>query len=84
MHVVNNFLAYGLALSFGDFTEAVNATGPSSWWMIFSTLTQSLVYLALALGVARAMRLGTTGPAVGRLLPPPTGDPVLVGPPPRV
>lgn len=84
MHVVNNFLAYGLALSFGDFTEAVNATGASSWWMIFSTLTQSLVYLALALGVARAMRLGITGPAVGRLLPPPTGDPVLVGPPPRV
>ncbi len=84
MHVLNNFLAYGLALAFGDFTEAVNATGASSWWMIFSTLTQSLVYLALALWVARAMGLSTTGPAVGSALPPPSGDPVLEASPPRV
>ena len=84
MHVLNNFLAYGLALAFGDFTEAVNATGASSWWMIFSTLTQSLVYLALALWVARAMGLSTTGPAVGGALPPPSGDPVLEASPPRV
>ena len=84
MHVLNNFLAYGLALAFGDFTEAVNATGASSWWMIFSTLTQSLVYLGLALWVARAMRLSTTGPAVGGALPPGPGDPVFEASPPRV
>ncbi|MCY7400336.1 MAG: CPBP family intramembrane metalloprotease [Nocardioides sp.] len=84
MHVLNNFLAYGLALSFGDFTEAVNATGASSWWMIFSTLTQSLVYLGLALWVARAMGLSRTGPPVGGVLPPSSGDPVLEASRPRV
>lgn len=84
MHVLNNFMAYGLALAFGDFTEAVNASGPSSWWTIFSTLTQSLVYLGLALWVARAMGLSRTGPAVGGALPPPSGDPVLEASPPRV
>ena len=84
MHILNNFLAYGLALAFGDFTEAVNATGASSWWMIFSTLTQSLVYLGLALWVARAMGLSRTGPPVGGVLPPSAGDPVLEASRPRV
>lgn len=59
MHVLNNFLAYGLALSFGDMTEALNATGGSSWWMILTTLTQSLVYLALAIWTARRMGIAT-------------------------
>jgi membrane protease YdiL (CAAX protease family) len=84
MHVLNNFLAYGLALSFGDMTESLNATGPSSPWMIVSTLTQSLVYLGLATWLARAMGLDDTGPSVGGALPPAAGDPVLAGPPPRV
>lgn len=68
MHVLNNFMAFGLALAFGDMTEALNATGPSSWWMIASTLTQSLVYLGLAVWVARAMGLDDRGPAVGAVL----------------
>jgi hypothetical protein len=59
MHVLNNFLAYGLALAFGDMTTTLNPTG-SSWWNIPVTLTQSLVYLALAVLVARRMRLSTT------------------------
>ncbi|PKH44263.1 hypothetical protein SAMN05192575_102305 [Nocardioides alpinus] len=84
MHVLNNFLAFGLALAFGDLTTALNATGGSSWWMILSTLTQSLVYLALATWVARAMGMVNVGPAIGSTLPPPVGDPVLEGPPPRV
>ncbi len=84
MHVLNNFLAFGLALAFGDLTSALNATGGSSWWMILSTLTQSLVYLALASWVARAMGLVNEGPPVGGVLPPPTGHPELVGQPPRV
>jgi uncharacterized protein len=83
MHVLNNFFAYALALSFGDMTEALNATAPSSWWMIATTLTQSLVYLALASWVAKAMGLVSTGPPVGRVLPPP-GHPELVAQPPRV
>jgi membrane protease YdiL (CAAX protease family) len=85
MHVLNNFLAFGLALAFGDLTTALNAEGGSSWWMILSTLTQSLVYLGLASWVARAMGLVDTGPPVGGApLPPPAGDPVLAAPPPRV
>jgi len=84
MHVLNNFLAFGLALAFGDLTTALTATGGSSWWMILSTLTQSLVYLALASWVAKGMGLVNVGPPVGRALPPPSGDPVLEGSAPRV
>ncbi|WP_210648693.1 CPBP family intramembrane glutamic endopeptidase [Nocardioides sp. SYSU D00065] len=84
MHVLNNFLAFGLALAFGDLTTALNASGPTSWWMIVSTLTQSLVYLALASWVAKAMGLVDAGPPVGGALPPPSTDPVLEGSPPRV
>ena len=85
MHVLNNFLAFGLALAFGDLTTALNAEGGSSWWTILSTMTQSLVYLGLATWVARAMGLVDAGPPVGGTpLPPAGGDPVLAGPPPRV
>lgn len=55
MHVLNNLLAFGLALLFGDMTETLQAEG-GSWWMIPATLTQSLVYLGLTTYVAR--RLG--------------------------
>ena len=65
MHVLNNFLAYGVALALGDMTESLNATGPSTWWMVPATLVQSLVYLVLAAWVAKAMRLEVRGPAVG-------------------
>jgi uncharacterized protein len=56
MHVLNNFLAFGLALAFGDMGSTLNPTG-GSWWTIPVTLTQSLVYLVLALLVARRMGL---------------------------
>ncbi len=65
MHVLNNFLAYGLALAFGDMATTLNPTG-SSWWNIPVTLTQSLVYLVLAVLVARRMGLATT--TTGRVL----------------
>ena len=68
MHVLNNFFAFGLALAFGDMTETLNATVTSSWWMILTTLTQSLVYLGLAVWVAKAMGLVDRGPAVGSVL----------------
>ena len=48
MHVLNNWLAFGLALAFGDMGSTLNPTG-GSWWTIPVTLTQSLVYLGLAL-----------------------------------
>ncbi|MDX6372025.1 MAG: protease family protein [Nocardioidaceae bacterium] len=66
MHVLNNFLAYGFALAFSDMTSALNPTG-GSWWTLPTTLTQSLVYLALAMwaarrmGIARAVDRGSTG-----------------------
>jgi membrane protease YdiL (CAAX protease family) len=89
MHVLNNFLAFGLALAFGDLTTALNATGDSSWWTIISTLTQSLVYLGLATWVAKAMGVVSVGPPVGGAVPPPAAEtgssgPVLEGPRPRV
>jgi membrane protease YdiL (CAAX protease family) len=65
MHVLNNFVAYGLALAFGDMATTLNPTS-SSWWNIPVTLTQSLVYLALAVLVARRMGLSTT--TTGRVL----------------
>lgn len=60
MHVLNNWVAFGLALAFGDMGSALNPTG-GSWWMIPSTLAQSLVYLALAYAVSRRMGLRNTG-----------------------
>ena len=56
MHVLNNLLAFGLALAFSDMSSALNPTG-GSWWTLPVTLTQSLVYLGLALLVARRMGL---------------------------
>ena len=65
MHVLNNFLAYGLALAYSDMASTLNPTG-GSWWSIPVTLTQSLVYLVLAVAVCRRMGLPTRTP--GRVL----------------
>jgi uncharacterized protein len=59
MHVLNNFVAFGFAIAFGEMDTALNP-GEASWWMLPSTLTQSFVYLGLAVLVARAMRLRRT------------------------
>jgi membrane protease YdiL (CAAX protease family) len=59
MHVLNNFLAFGLALAFADMSSALNPTG-GTWWSLPGTLTQSLVYLVLATWTARRMGLATT------------------------
>jgi uncharacterized protein len=64
MHVLNNWLAFGLALAYGDMASTLNPTG-GSWWSIPVTLTQSLVYLGLAVLVARRLGVSTaTGPPV--------------------
>ena len=64
MHVLNNWLAFGVALAFGDMSSALNPSG-GTWWSIPVTLTQSLTYLALAWWVARQMGLtNRTDPAV--------------------
>lgn len=59
MHVLNNWLAFGLALAYGDMGSSLNPTG-GTWWSIPVTLTQSLAYLVMALWVARRMGLSTT------------------------
>lgn len=59
MHVLNNFLAFGLALAYTDMTSALNPTG-GSWWSLPATLTQSLVFYVLAARVADRMGLART------------------------
>lgn len=64
MHVLNNLLAFGLALAFGDMTSALNPTG-GTWWSIPVTLTQSLVLLGLVVWVARRRGIATHAGAAG-------------------
>ena len=59
MHVLNNFLAFGIALAFSDMTSALNPTG-GTWWSLPVTLTQSLAYLALVLWWARRRGVATS------------------------
>jgi membrane protease YdiL (CAAX protease family) len=59
MHILNNFLAFGFALSFGDLTSTLNVS-EVSWWNIVLTVTQSGVYAVLVLWVARRMGLQQT------------------------
>ncbi|MDN4172800.1 type II CAAX endopeptidase family protein [Nocardioides sp. SOB77] len=59
MHVLNNWLAFGIALAFGDMTSALNPSG-GTWWSLPVTLTQSLAFLGLTLLVARAMGVRRT------------------------
>jgi membrane protease YdiL (CAAX protease family) len=56
MHVLNNWLAFGLALLFGDMDSVLTPTG-GTWWTLPSTLTQSLVYLGIVVAAGRALRL---------------------------
>jgi membrane protease YdiL (CAAX protease family) len=58
LHVLNNFLAFGIALTFGDLSTTLTVT-EVSWWNIVLTVTQSGVYIVLVLLVARRMRLQT-------------------------
>ena len=78
MHVLNNLMAFGLALAFGDMTESIAAEG-GNWWMIPVTLTQSLVYLALVTYAARRRGLQARTSVGGT-----DGPPVLVGHEPAV
>ncbi|MCW2819239.1 MAG: hypothetical protein JWR42_2026 [Marmoricola sp.] len=56
LHVVNNILAFGLALFFGDIT-AVLKVSEASWWQLPVTLTQNGLYLVMVLLVARRTHL---------------------------
>ncbi len=56
MHILNNFLAFGFAISFGDLTESLTVS-EVGWANILLTLTQAGVYAALVLLVANKMAL---------------------------
>lgn len=56
LHILNNFLAYGFALTFGDLTESLTVS-EVSWWNVPVTLTQEGVYAVLVVLVARRMGL---------------------------
>lgn len=58
LHILNNFLAFGIAVAFGDLTQTLNVSHVS-WWNIVLTITQSGVYLGLVVLVARRMGLQT-------------------------
>jgi uncharacterized protein len=76
MHVLNNWLAFGIALAFSDMASSLNPTG-GDWWTIPVTLTQSLVYLGLVVWAARRMGIRTTTDTASE-------PGVLVGSGPRV
>ncbi|HWJ09483.1 MAG TPA: type II CAAX endopeptidase family protein [Nocardioides sp.] len=65
MHVLNNFLAFGLAIAFGDMTDTLMPSD-GTWWSIPVTLVQSLSYLALTLAMAR--RMGVQARTEGAIL----------------
>lgn len=58
LHILNNFLAYGFALTFGDLTESLTIS-EVSWWNVPVTLTQEGLYAFLVVLVARRMGLQT-------------------------
>jgi membrane protease YdiL (CAAX protease family) len=58
LHVLNNFLAFGIALTFGDLSTTLTVS-EVSWWNIVLTVTQSGVYIGLVLLVAKRMHLQT-------------------------
>lgn len=59
MHVINNWVALGLGVMFGDMNATLQPTG-GSWATIAVTVVQSLLYLALALKIAQRMGLSRT------------------------
>jgi hypothetical protein len=56
MHILNNFLAFGFALTFGDLTESLTVS-EVGWSNILLTLTQAGVYATLVLWTAGKMGL---------------------------
>jgi hypothetical protein len=80
LHILNNYVAFGFALLFGDITGTLNVQ-EVSWWNLPLTVTQSLVFLVLVLLVARRMRLRnkTDPPALETSPTPAAGAPIPIG-----
>ena len=63
-HVLNNLIAFGLTLAYGDMTSALNPEG-GTWWDVLLSVLKSVVFVALSIWAARRMGLQTrTRPGV--------------------
>ena len=60
LHVLNNLVAFGFALAFGNITTALNSSS-ASWWQLPVTITQNGVYLGLVLLAAKRMGIASEG-----------------------
>lgn len=71
LHIVNNLVAFGFALTLGDIDSSLNVS-EASWWNLPLTLTQNGLYLVLVLWLARRWGLSrTTTPPVLERTPAP-------------
>lgn len=70
MHILNNFLAFGFALTVGDISQSLNIS-EVSWWNVPLTLTQAGVYALLVVWVAG--RMGIQNRTQPPLAPVPVG-----------
>lgn len=68
LHILNNVVAFGLAILVGDIGESMTVS-EASWWNIPVTLTQSIVFAVLVLWWAK--RAG-----IARMTAPPIGAPI--------
>jgi membrane protease YdiL (CAAX protease family) len=59
LHILNNLLAFALAITFGDLQGALQVS-EVSWWQLPVTVVQNGVFLVLVLLVARRMGLRNT------------------------
>ena len=69
LHIMNNLLAFGIAIAFGDLQGALTVS-EVSWWQLPVTVVQNGIYLVLVLLVARQMGLrNKTSPPVAQAAP---------------
>lgn len=59
LHILNNLVAFGFALAFGNMTSALHVSD-ASWWQLPVTITQNGVYLVLVLWAAKRMGISST------------------------
>ncbi|CAN5676774.1 hypothetical protein BH11ACT8_BH11ACT8_30750 [soil metagenome] len=57
-HVVNNLLAFGITVFFGDMTDALNPTG-GGWTDVLVSFVKSLIFVGLSIAAARKMGVQT-------------------------
>jgi uncharacterized protein len=57
-HIVNNLLAFGITLAYGDMSGVLSPEG-GTWWDVLLSVVKSVVFVALSIAVARGMKLQT-------------------------